>query len=332
MAQNGEFSIIAQYFTHNTFGAWKSKGVGDDCAIIDMPAGRIAVTADMMAVGTHFLLDTRPEDIGYKALAVNLSDLAAAGAQPRAFFLSIALPDRDDAWLAGFTAGLMELARETQCPLLGGDTTRTASVGDVRAPATFSITAMGDLPPQMGLTRAGAHPGDDIWVSGCVGGAYAALKHRWGEWTLPAELYPAAAQRMDRPQARLALGRALLSSASACADVSDGLAQDLGHILERSGVAADILWDAVPLHPAVKALSADRRIEAAMNGGDDYELVFTAPHEKKGLIEQASISALTPVTCIGRIREADDATERLLMHDDKGNTVLLPAGGYDHFA
>lgn len=137
---------------------------------------------------------------------------------------------------------------------------------------------------------------------------------------------------MDRPQARLALGRALLSSASACADVSDGLAQDLGHILERSGVAADILWDAVPLHPAVKALSADRRIEAAMNGGDDYELVFTAPHEKKGLIEQASISALTPVTCIGRIREADDATERLLMHDDKGNTVLLPAGGYDHFA
>ena len=153
MAQNGEFSIIAQYFTHNTFGAWKSKGVGDDCAIIDMPAGRIAVTADMMAVGTHFLPDTRPEDIGYKALAVNLSDLAAAGAQPRAFFLSIALPDRDDAWLAGFTAGLMELARETQCPLLGGDTTRTASVGDVRAPATFSITAMGDLPPQMGLTR-----------------------------------------------------------------------------------------------------------------------------------------------------------------------------------
>ncbi|MGN1209561.1 MAG: thiamine-monophosphate kinase, partial [Duodenibacillus sp.] len=120
MAQRGEFQIIERYFTHETFGAWKSKGVGDDCAIIDLPAGRIAVTCDMMAVGTHFLPNARPEDIGYKALAVNLSDLAAAGAVPRAFFLSIALPERDDAWLAGFTRGLMELSVKSQCPLLGG--------------------------------------------------------------------------------------------------------------------------------------------------------------------------------------------------------------------
>lgn len=333
MAQNGEFQIIERFFTHDTFGAWKSKGVGDDCAIIDMPAGRIAVTTDMMAVGTHFLPSARPEDVGYKALAVNLSDLAAAGAVPRAFFLSIALPERDDAWLAGFTAGLMELSHQAQCPLLGGDTTRSAPVGQARSPVTISITAMGELPAQMGLTRGGARPGDEIWVSGTVGGSYAALMHRWGKWTLPAELFPAAAQRMDRPQARNALGVALLSSASACADISDGLAQDLGHILERSNVAADVDWERVPVHPAVRALPEVRQIEAAMSGGDDYELVFTAPAEKRALIEQASISALTPVHRIGRVVEKPEGSDRrLLIRNARGEPMLLPATGFDHFA
>ncbi len=334
MVQNGEFAIIERYFTHASFGAWRSKGVGDDCAIIDMPAGRIAVTTDMMAIGTHFLPSARPEDVGYKALAVNLSDLAAAGAVPRAFFLSIALPERDDAWLTGFTKGLMELSLASGCPLLGGDTTRSTTVGEVHAPVTISITAMGELPAQMGLTRAGARPGDDIWVSGTLGGAYAALMHRWGKWTLSHELFPAAAQRMDRPEARNALGTALLSSASACADVSDGLAQDLGHILERSGVAAEILWECVPAHPSLKGLARARQIEAAMTGGDDYELVFTAPAEKRGLIEQASISALTPVTRIGRIvqKEAEPDAAQLRIIDERGEVLLLPTAGFDHFA
>lgn len=332
MAQNGEFSIIERYFTHEAFGAWKSKGVGDDCAIIDTAGGRIAVTTDMMAVGTHFLPSADPEDVGYKALAVNLSDLAAAGAVPRAFFLSIGLPGRDDPWLAGFTRGLMALSRQSGCPLLGGDTTRTAMVGNARAPITISITAMGDLPAQTGLTRAGARPGDDIWVSGTVGGAYAALQHRRGQWTLPAEAYPAAAQRMDRPEARNALGTALLTVATACADISDGLAQDLGHILERSGVAADIIWNAVPLHPSLAALSPDRRLEAAMSGGDDYELVFTAPHEKRGLVEQAAISALTPVTCVGRIETARDDGQLLCLRDGQGECMRLASAGFDHFA
>lgn len=334
MAQNGEFQIIERYFTHEAFGAWKSKGVGDDCAIIDMPAGRIAVTTDMMAVGTHFLPSADPKDVGYKALAVNLSDLAAAGAVPRAFFLSIALPQRDDAWLAGFTAGLMELSHEAQCPLLGGDTTRSAPVGETRAPVTISITAMGDLPKQMGLTRLGARPGDDIWVSGTVGGAYAALMHRWGKWTLPADLFPSAAKRMDRPEARNALGTALLSSATACADVSDGLAQDLGHILERSDCASEINWDAVPVHPAVRALSESMQVEAAMSGGDDYELVFTAPAAKRGLIEQAAISALTPVTRIGTVvaKPADFDGTRLKIFNSLGDRLLLPIAGFDHFS
>ena len=158
--------------------------------------------------------------------------------------------------------------------------------------------------------------------------------HRWGKWTLPHELFPSAAHRMDRPEARNALGTALLSSASACADISDGLAQDLGHILERSQVAADVQWELVPVHPAVKALSRAMQLEAAMSGGDDYELVFTAPPEKRGLIEQASISALTPVTRIGRIIEKapEPDAEQLRLHDERGELLLLPSTGFDHFA
>lgn len=331
MVQDGEFSIIDQFFTHAVFGAWKSKGVGDDCAIIDTGAGRLAVTTDMMSLGTHFPLDAAPEDIGHKALAVNLSDLAAAGAVPRAFFLSIGLPERDEAWLAAFTRGLMDEARRAGCPLLGGDTTKTPRLGETAAPVTISITAMGDLPEKMGLTRAGARPGDDIWVSGTVGAAAAALRHRLGRWTLSADVFPAADARLNRPEARNALGTALLSVATACADVSDGLAQDLGHILERSGVSADVLWDAVPRHPAIAGLTTAQQLEVAMAGGDDYELVFTAPHEKRGLVEQAAISAVTPVTCIGRIREARDG-ERFLMHDKSGRRVALSATGFDHFA
>lgn len=332
MVQNGEFAIIDRFFTHETFGAWHSKGVGDDCAIIDTGSGRLSVTCDMMAIGTHFLPSGKPDDIGYKALAVNLSDLAASGATPRAFFLSIGLPERNDAWLSGFTKGMMSLAQRAGCPLLGGDTTRTAKVGDVHAPITIAITAMGDLPSQMGLSRAGARVGDDIWVSGDVGGAYAALKHRLGEWTLSPQDFPAAALRMDRPEPRNALGTALLSVATACADISDGLSQDLGHILERSGVSAQIVWDAVPSHHALRHLSRSRQIEAALSGGDDYELIFTAPAEKRGLVEQAAISSLTKVTRIGRIVKKENDAERLVVYTAEGERLMLQADGFDHFA
>ena len=264
--RRGEFQIIDRFFTHDAFGEWRSQGVGDDCAIIDMPGNRIAVTTDMMAVGTHFLPGARPEDIGYKALAVNLSDLAAAGASPRAFFLSIGLPERDDEWLAGFSRGLMALAESSGCALLGGDTTRTAEVGGTHAPVTISITAMGSLPEGKGLTRAGAKPGDDIWVSGTVGDAYAALKHRWGHWQLMPDAAEALFPRMDRPTPRNMLGSALLDLATACADVSDGLLADLGHILERSGVSGSILWEAVPVSSALRALSPAAQQEAALTG------------------------------------------------------------------
>ena len=332
MAQSGEFSIIDRYFTHATFGAWTSKGVGDDCAIIDAGTTRIAVTTDMTTVGVHFPVSTRPEDIGYKALAVNLSDLAASGAVPRAFFLSIAVPERDDAWLAAFTHGLMELSKQTDCPLLGGDTTRTALVGEKRAPTVISITAIGELPAQMGLTRAGAHEGDDIYVSGTLGAAWAALHHLTGDLTLSAEAFPAALRRLERPVARNALGTALLSAASACADISDGLAQDLGHILDRSDVGAELVLEAIPADPAVCSLNRENRLTALLNGGDDYELVFTAPVEKRGLIEQAAISALTPIRRIGRIVGKDAQMRRLTVRDAAGRPLPFVSEGFDHFS
>lgn len=330
MPQGGEFQIIERYFTHEAFGAWRSRGVGDDCAIIDTGAGRLAVTCDMMALGTHFLPDADPEDVGYKALAVNLSDLAAAGAVPRAFFLSIGLPRRDDGWLADFSRGLMRLAEQSGCALLGGDTTRTAEVKGTRAPVTISITAMGELPAGLGLTRAGATPGDDVWVSGTVGDAYAALKYRWGEWDLMPDAVDAVLARMDRPTPRNALGEALLRRASAAADVSDGLLADLGHILERSGVSAEIDWEAVPVSTALRSMTIARQHEAALTGGDDYELVFTASPEKRDAVLEAGVLTGTPVTRIGRVTPRTEG--RVVVRTAGGLPVELPKAGFDHFA
>lgn len=329
MAEAGEFQIIEKFFTYQTFGAWKSQGVGDDCAIIDTGAGRIAVSCDMMALGTHFLPDADPEDVGYKALAVNLSDLAAAGAVPRAFFLSIGLPRRDDGWLADFSRGLMKLARESGCALLGGDTTRTPEVQGRHAPVTISITAMGDLPAGMGLTRKGAKPGDDIWVSGTVGDAYAALKCRWGAWSVMPDLEPELFARMDRPTPRIALGQALLGAASAAADISDGLLADLGHILERSGVSAEIEWEKIPTSVALQSMTPARQHEAALAGGDDYELIFTAPPSSAERIYEAGLLSGTPVTRIGRVIER--TSRAVTVRTPDGLPVLLVTEGFDHF-
>jgi len=329
MAEAGEFQIIEKFFTYQTFGAWKSQGVGDDCAIIDTGAGRIAVTCDMMALGTHFLPDADPEDVGYKALAVNLSDLAAAGAVPRAFFLSIGLPRRDDGWLADFSRGLMKLARESGCALLGGDTTRTPEVQGRHAPVTISITAMGDLPAGMGLTRKGAKPGDDIWVSGTVGDAYAALKCRWGAWSVMPDLEPELFARMDRPTPRIALGQALLGAASAAADISDGLLADLGRILQRSGVSAEIEWEKIPTSVALQSMTPARQHEAALAGGDDYELIFTAPPSSAERIYEAGLLSGTPVTRIGRVIER--TSRAVTVRTPDGLPVLLVTEGFDHF-
>ena len=200
------------------------------------------------------------------------------------------------------------------------------------SPAVFSITAMGDLPPGLGLTRAGAKPGDDIWVSGTLGDAYAALKYRWGHWAAAPEAVRLMSRRMDRPEPRNALGRALLPLATAAIDVSDGFSQDLTHILERSHVRARVSWDDVPRSEALMSLPEEEQREAALSGGDDYELIFTAPPSLRKAVFEAGIAADTLVTRVGEILPSDGDGTSLTVYDAKGAAVILKNGGFDHFA
>ena len=287
------------------------QGIGDDCARVRVQPGfELAITTDLLVEGRHFLPDAAPRALGHKCLAVNLSDLAAAGATPRWFTLAIALPLVDEAWLQDFSAGLFALADAHGVELIGGDTTR----GPVR---TMDITALGEVPEGRALGRAGARPGDDLWVSGALGGAALALVHPEIE---------AAAKRLHEPQPRVALGEKLRGLASAAIDVSDGLAGDLGHILERSGAGAVVRYADLPADPAF-ALLNDEKLErdCVLSGGDDYELLFTAPAKHR-----AAIEALAAGVCVSRIGEIL-AGQGLKVLDDSGRPVAHQ-GGFDHFA
>lgn len=326
----GEFDLIKRFFTHEPFGRWRSQGVGDDCALIDTAGEHLSVTMDQMAVGTHFLPDALPENVGYKALAVNLSDLAASGAEPRCFFLGLALPEENIPWLEGFSKGLMDLARAHDCALLGGDMTRTPLVGYRHAPVTISITAMGAVPENLSRTRSGAVPGDDVWVSGTLGDAYAALMIRQDNWAGHIQDQDYLFSRMDRPEPRVALGLALRGIATACADVSDGLLADLGHILERSNISADIDWESVPLSNALQAYPVAWQQKAALTGGDDYELVFTASPEERVRIEAVSRALSLRLSRIGVI-SSPRSGDNLNVRDVRGRPIFFQ-GGFDHFA
>lgn len=320
----GEFDLIARHFTFPaSIGRWPSEGVGDDCALIRLPERTLAVTTDMMAVGTHFLPDVSPRTMGRKALAVNLSDLAAAGAEPRAFFLSISLPERDDAWLAEFRTGLLEMAEHYGCALLGGDTVKAPD----GAPVSLSITAVGEMPAGEGLTRAGARVGDDVWLTGTTGDAYAALMIRTKVWKDEAGVLSRFAPRMDDPTPRVAVGCALRRFAHAAVDVSDGLLQDLGHILERSGTGAVVAWDACPKSEALRAFSEEACRRAVLGGGDDYELLFCAAPEDRARVETLARVTQVPLTRIGRIVERG-----LRVVDREGEEIPVGAFGFDHFA
>ena len=288
-------------------------GVGDDCAVLRPDAGLdLAVTTDMLIERRHFLPDAAPRELGHKALAVNLSDLAAMGATPRWATLAIALPAADAAWLEAFSAGLYALAERYNLDLVGGDTTRA----DVRI---ISITAFGEIPPGMALERAGARAGDDIWVSGELGGAALGLVH---------PEIPAAAKRLHAPEPRVELGERLRKLASAAIDVSDGLAGDLGHILDASKVAATVEYDRLPKARAFNGLN-DKALEkrCVLSGGDDYELVFTAPATHRREIETLSAELKLALTRIGAI---EAGAVRLTVMDSQGKPVAH-GGGYDHF-
>jgi thiamine-monophosphate kinase len=312
-----EFDLIARYFTRP--GRSAVLGVGDDAALLrPSPGMELAVSADMLVAGTHFFPDTDPEALGHKTLAVNLSDMAAMGAIPRWALLSLALPHADEAWLAAFARGFLGLAEAHGVELVGGDTTR--------GPLNLSVTILGEVEAGHALRRDAAKPGDDIWVSGELGGAALGLRHLRGEVSLDPEAASACLERLQRPQARLALGRALVGAAHAAIDISDGLLADLGHILERSGVGAELRLEAMPFAPALSA-HAGGILECTLAGGDDYELCFTAPSAARADVLRAGLDSGVAISRIGTITR--DTGLSLL--DAAGRPCLPASLGYDHF-
>lgn len=288
--------------------------MGDDCAVLRADAGlEVAVTTDMLVEGRHFLPGADAFSLGHKALAVNLSDLAAMGAAPRWATLALALPVADEAWLAEFSAGFWALADRHGIDLVGGDTTRSQLL-------TISVTAMGEVPAGLALFRAGAKPGDDLWVSGELGGAALALMHP--------EIADAA-QRLHQPEPRVELGERLRGVAHAAIDVSDGLTGDLPHILKRSGVGATVRYAEVPRSAAFSKLdNADLEKNCVLSGGDDYELLFTASVDRRSLLEALSRELRLPLARIGTITPGDANLTVL----DEGGRPLPHRGGFDHFA
>ena len=334
-AKLGEFDLIWRYFKAGSESMAQNQtdrvllGIGDDCALLQPdPAQSLAVTSDMLIEGRHFFAGANAEWLGHKALAVNLSDLAAMGAKPVGFTLALALPDANATWLAQFSQGLLRLAQQWQCPLIGGDTTQ--------GPLTICITALGHVPAGAAIKRSGAQVGDDIWVSGTLGDARLALGALRSEWLLDRINLEAVLPRMHEPEPRITLGMQLRGIASSALDVSDGLLGDLGHILKASQVNAEVLIDQLPISRMLAEQTASLRRQCAANGGDDYELCFTAPKHKRAEIESLS-TALLPLTRIGSITTASNETEPILiLRDANGNQLtaadsLLLTQSFDHF-
>jgi thiamine-monophosphate kinase len=319
----GEFDLINGYFKRPARHA--VLGGGDDCALIAPGAGQqLAISTDMLVEGRHFLPTTDPEWLGHKALAVNLSDLAACGAQPVAFTLALALPRADKHWVERFSQGLYAHAEAHGCELIGGDTTQ--------GPLNICITVFGDVPPGAALLRHAAEPGDDVYVSGQVGDARMALEVFRGKLSLSAEAFERCRARMEQPIPRVSLGLALRGVAHAAIDVSDGLLGDLGHLLQRSGVGAQIQTQWLEGSPATSAdllaLPFNRRLDMALAGGDDYELLFTAPKAMRERVHAAGHDCGVPITRIGEITEQPGL--RLL--DLQGQPLLRRFASFDHFA
>ncbi|MFT3848335.1 MAG: thiamine-phosphate kinase [Propionivibrio sp.] len=314
-----EFDLIDRYFVRPTPQA--VLGPGDDCALLaPSPGMELAVTTDMLVAGTHFFADTDPFQLGWKALAVNLSDLAAMGARPRWVLLAGSLPQADEAWIAAFADGLFACAKRYGADLVGGDTTR--------GPLNLCLTAMGEVPSGVSLRRDGARPGDDLWISGQPGLAALGLAHLQARMRLPDALVERCIGALQRPLPRVELGLALRERglAGSAIDVSDGLLADLGHIAERSRVDAEVFLPQLPYLPAAVDPQLARQCQLA--GGDDYELVFSASPEKRHEIAGLAAELDLPLWRIGRI-VAGQGEVRLL--DENGQVVPVSRKGFDHF-
>ncbi|MFO1326182.1 MAG: thiamine-phosphate kinase [Rubrivivax sp.] len=315
----GEFELIERHFVRATPRA--ALGPGDDCALLRVADGHeLAVSSDMLVEGRHFLSTVEPARLGHKALAVNLSDLAACGAEPLAFTLALALPRADEAFVAPLAEGLFALATRHGIELVGGDTTA--------GPLNLCITVMGQVPRGQALLRSGARAGDTLWVSGTLGDARLALEVFRGRVALPGDAFEAVRRAMECPEPRVALGIELRGVATAAIDISDGLAGDLGHVLRRSRVGARLALPALPRSAVLAAQPRALQHECLLHGGDDYELLFTAPPDAEAAVRAAGQGAGVAVTPIGRI----EAEPGLRVVDEDGRARAVDARGFDHFA
>jgi thiamine-monophosphate kinase len=323
-----EFDIIRSFFTRSAPAT--VLGVGDDAALIRPACGmELAISTDMLVSGRHFFEDVDPYKLGHKSLAVNLSDMAAMGARPRWATLSLALPEsmvqKDESWLRAFADGFFALAHAHQVDLIGGDTTN--------GPLNICVTIIGEASEGKALRRSGARPGDDIWVSGCLGDAALALAYQKKKIMLePGEVEAAAVEilmaALEMPTPRVKLGQRLIGLAHSAIDISDGLLADLGHILECSKVAAVVRIDQIRRSAMMeKHFSHPLAIECLLAGGDDYELCFTVPSSERTKVELLSREEGIPLTRIGSIEEG----EGLVVLDSAGRTVTTRVKGYDHF-
>jgi thiamine-monophosphate kinase len=340
----GEFELIDRYFKFSGTPQGVSLGVGDDCALLEpTPGMQWVVSTDTLVQGQHFFPDVDPFGLGQKSLAVNLSDLAACGAQPRGFTLSLSLPAVDEKWLDGFAKGLAEMASRFECPLVGGDTTK--------GPLCIGITVMGEVPRGQALLRSGAQAGDDLYVSGTLGDARAALKALLGECALEPQVLAALRPRLESPTPRVALGLALRGLAHAAMDLSDGLSGDLHKMMKASGTAAHVqtrwILDSPAISTALKTLSVQARLEMVTSGGDDYELLFAAPKAKRAQLEALSMALHLPLTPVGEVLAAkapattgaaefglDEPLKpgAVVFLDDNQQALDLKLHAFDHFS
>ncbi|MBT1062946.1 thiamine-phosphate kinase [Bowmanella sp. Y26] len=318
-----EFDIIARYFKERSHLRRDVQlGIGDDCAVVNVPQNQsLAVTTDTLVGGVHFPNDTSPRAIAHKAVAVNLSDLAAMGAEPAWISLSLSMPDVDEHWLDEFSLGLQELTEYYSVQLIGGDT--------VQGPLSITLTAQGFVPKEQALTRAKAKPGDWLYVTGTLGDAGLGLDMLQGRMDVPPKHRNFVANRLNYPTPRVLVGTVLRRIASSCIDVSDGLIADLQHVLNASHCGAVLQVDKLPLSEAMRdSVSLEQGIRYALSAGDDYELLFSVSEEQKGNLDLAMATASVSVTCIGQLNGVQGKLE---LRDGK-ERYAFEGKGYQHFS
>lgn len=316
-----EFGLIGRYFSRPAPAGML--GVGDDCALFTVESGfQLATSTDLLIEGRHFLPEVDPQALGHKALAVNLSDLAAMGATPLACLLGLSLPVVDHQWLAAFSKGFYRLADEAGCPLVGGDTTRS------HTGIVISVTVMGQVRAEQALRRNAAQVGDDIWVTGTLGAPDIALRMLQGRLPVDHAILAAVRPSLERPEPPLTFAAGLAGIANAALDISDGLLQDLGHILQSSHCGAQLQYPAMPVHADLSRVDAAVVQDAVLAGGDVYQLCFTALPGRRNAIQALASQTATRVTRIGTIVQGSGTQ----VVNSLGALMQLGAAGFDHFS